>query len=183
MRDILLILHDIRSAHNVGAIFRTADAFAIKKIYLTGYTPEPHDIFGKLRKDFAKTALGAEKFIKWEKIKNIGVLIKNLKKEPASPAGRKIFIASLEQSQNSVPLNRFAAMKPHPNPLLRKERGKEIITSLALILGNEVNGIPKSVLFKSDAVLEIPMLGRKESLNVSVAAGIALYALRFNEPT
>ena len=63
MKNIYLILHNIRSMHNVGAIFRTADAFAVKKIYLTGYTPDPFDLFGKIRKDFAKSALGAEKFV------------------------------------------------------------------------------------------------------------------------
>lgn len=159
MVEFFLILHDIRSLHNVGAIFRTADGMGVKKIYLTGYTPEPCDPFGKLRNDFAKTALGAEKYVEWEKTKNIGALIKKLKKE-------NVFIASLEQSKNSVPLN-------HPPRKMRSRAG------FALILGNEVRGVPKSVLSKSDAVLEIPMQGIKESLNVSVAAGIALYALRF----
>ena len=116
-------------------------------------------MFGKLKKDFAKTALGAEKFVEWEKIKSAAALIKKLKSE-------NVFIASLEQSKNSVLLNR----------LPRLPRGK---AGLALILGNEVKGIPKSILLKSDAVFEIPMRGKKESLNVSVAAGIALYALRF----
>src|SRR3989344_3989422 len=151
--SLILILLDIRSLHNVGAIFRTADAMGVKKIYLAGYTPGPYDLFGKLRKDFAKTALGAEKFVPWEKTKNAGALIKKLKSE-------KVFIASLEQSKNSVPLSNQIAK-----------------SWIALVLGNEVHGIPKNILRKSDAVLEIPMFGKKESLNVSVAAGIALYAL------
>ena len=91
-------------------------------------------------------------------------MIKKFKKEPASPAGRKVFIASLEQSKNSMPLKHALG-------------GLAAKLDTALILGNEVKGIPKSVLSKSDAVLEIPMLGKKESLNVSVAAGIALYVL------
>ena len=155
---IYLILHNIRSLHNVGSIFRTADAMGVEKIYLTGYTPNPYDFFGKIRKDFQKTALGAEKFVEWEKVKNIGVLIKKLKKE-------KIFIASLEQSKNSVPLNK------HP---LSDQVAK---WGIALILGNEIRGIPKSVLQKADAILEIPMRGKKESLNVSVATGIALWEI------
>ena len=88
-RKILLILHNIRSLHNVGSIFRTAEGLGAKKIYLTGYTPEPYDLFGKLKNDFQKTALGAEKYIKWEKLRYIAVLIKQLKKE-------KIQIIALE---------------------------------------------------------------------------------------
>ena len=140
---IYLILHNIRSVFNVGSMFRTADAFGVKKIYLTGYTPDPA----------AKTALGAEKFIEYERFNNVQKLIRELKL-------KDFFVISLEQSKNSVSLNRFAS------------RNK-----LALILGNEVRGVPKSILKSSDAVVEIPMHGKKESLNVSVAAGIALYAL------
>lgn len=159
--SLILILLDIRSLHNVGAIFRTADGMGVSNIYLAGYTPEPFDVFGKLRDDFAKTALGAEKYVKWEKVKNIGALIKKLKKE-------KVFIAALEQSRQSIKLGSEAS-KLLSNPIAK--------SGVALILGNEVNGIPKSILLKSDAVLEIPMRGKKESLNVSVAAGIAMYAL------
>src|SRR3989344_5745900 len=90
--EIYPVLHNIRSLYNVGAIFRTAEGLGVKKIYLTGYTPEPHDIFGKLRKDFAKTALGAEKYIEWEKLRYIAVLLKRLKQE-------KIQIIALEQSK------------------------------------------------------------------------------------
>jgi len=151
--EIYLVLHNIRSLHNVGAIFRTAEGLGVKKIYLTGYTPEPHDIFGKLRKDFTKTALGAEKYLEWEKVKNVFNLLRRLKKE-------KIQIIALEQSKSSVNIKKF------------KPRGK-----FALILGNEVRGVPKSVLKKCDKIIEIPMRGKKESLNVSVATGIALFAI------
>ena len=148
---IYLILHNIRSVFNVGSIFRTADAFGVKKIYLAGYTPDPAQ----------KTALGAEKYVEWEKVKNIQKLIRKLKKE-------KFFIASLEQSPNSISLNRFAS-------LASKKKHKKY-HSIALIFGNEVKGLPKSVRESSHAVIEIPMRGKKESLNVSVATGIALYA-------
>lgn len=143
---IFLVLHNIRSVFNVGSIFRAADAFGVKKIFLTGYTPHPAP----------KTALGAEKFIEYENFKNIHQLIRQLK-------SKKIFIVSLEQSKNSASLKNFKKHK-----------------SVALILGNEVRGISKSILQNSDAVVEIPMRGKKESLNVSVAAGIALYAISKN---
>ena len=151
--EIYLVLHNIRSLYNVGAIFRTAEGLGVKKIYLTGYTPEPYDLFGKIRKDFQKTALGAEKYLEWEKLRYIAVLLKRLKQE-------KIQIIALEQSKSSVNIKKF------------KPRGK-----FALILGNEVRGVPKSVLKKCDKIIEIPMRGKKESLNVSVAAGIALWEL------
>lgn len=142
---IVLILHNIRSVFNVGSIFRTADAFGVKKIFLTGYTPDPAQ----------KTALGAEKYVEWEKVKSIQRLIKKLKEE-------KFFIISLEQTKKSIKIQKFS-------------KGK--IKKFALILGNEVKGIPKSIRDHSDAVVEIPMHGKKESLNVSVAVGIALYVL------
>ena len=159
--SIYLILHNILSLHNVGSIFRTADGVGVEKIYLTGYTPSPHDFFGKLRGDFAKTALGAEKHVAWEQRKNIGKIVGDLKKE-------KTLIISLEQSPRSVPYNRFAAMY---GKKLKKYK------SIALVVGNEVRGLAPSILKKSDAIIEIPMRGRKESLNFSVAAGIALYSL------
>src|SRR3989338_744720 len=112
--NIFLILHNIRSLHNVGAIFRTAEGLGVKKIYLTGYTPEPYDFFGKLRKDFQKTALGAEKYVKWEKLRYIAVLIKRLKQD-------SVQIVALEQSKSSINIKKF------------KPRGR-----FALILGNEV---------------------------------------------
>jgi len=146
-----LILHNIRSTHNVGSIFRTADAAGVSKIYLTGYTPTPLDKFKRPRKDIAKVALGAEKTISWEHVPNIKILIKKLKRE-------KMQIVALEQAENSID---YKTVKPK--------------NSLAFILGNEVGGIEKSVLKECDEILEIPMRGKKESLNVSVAAGIVLF--------
>ena len=160
--QLFLILHNIRSLHNVGSMFRTADGAGVEKIYLTGYTPSPYDFFGKLRADFSKTALGAEKFVAWEQRKNIASLLAELKRN-------KIFIFALEQHPKSVPYHKTAIIY---DSSLRKKKG------IALIVGNEVRGLSSAILKKSDAVMEIPMHGKKESLNVSVAAGIALYSLR-----
>ena len=158
---IFLILHNIRSLHNVGSIFRTAEGLGVKKIYLAGYTPEPYDLFGKLKNDFQKTALGAEKYVEWEKLRYIAVLIKRLKKE-------KVQIIALEQTKGAISLDRFT---------IRQLGGETAKLGIALILGNEVKGVPKSILKKCDKIIEIPMRGKKESLNVSVAAGIAIYEL------
>ena len=160
--SIVLILHNIRSLHNVGSIFRTADGAGVNKIYLTGYTPSPYDFFNKLRKDFDKTALGAEKFVEWKKQKNIATLIKKLKKE-------KYFIVSPEQSSISVSYDQFTSIY---RSKLKSYQG------IVLIVGNEVRGLSPAILKKSDAIIEIPMHGKKESLNVSVATGIALFELR-----
>ncbi|MFA5778041.1 MAG: TrmH family RNA methyltransferase [Candidatus Paceibacterota bacterium] len=147
----ILILHDIRSVENVGAIFRTADAAGIDKIYLTGYTPAPLDRFGRKRKDLAKSALGAEEFVPWEQKKNILTLLSKLKRE-------KYKIIAIEQDKNSVDYKKVKT----------GERN-------AFIVGTEVSGIPKNILKKCDIIAEIPMRGKKESLNVSVATGIVLF--------
>lgn len=149
--EIFAILHNIRSAHNVGAIFRTSDAVGIKKIYLTGYTPTPKTN----PKEIAKTALGAENYVDWEHYKNISYLLKKLKK-------KKLKIVAVEQSKRSIPYYKFKPKFP-----------------VVLIFGNEVRGLNKKILEKADHILEIPMLGKKESLNVSVAFGIIVYHLKF----
>lgn len=156
-KKLFLILHDIRSAYNVGAIFRTADGAGVSQIYLSGYTPCPPDK-NKLHKTQAdkmieKTALGAEKNIAWKKYENLDDLMEKLK-------NKKIKIIALERTKNSQDIKKFKMSFP-----------------ATLILGNEVEGVPKSVLKKCDAVVSIPMRGKKESLNVSVAAGIAMYEL------
>lgn len=153
--EIIAILHNIRSLHNVGSMFRTADGAGAAKIYLTGYTPAPIDVFGKVRPEIAKTALGAEKTMSWEKKKDIGQLIADLKKQG-------FLIWALEQAKNSVPYN---------NLKLKKR------TRVALVVGNEVRGLAPGILKKCDRILEIPMRGKKESLNVSVAFGIGLYRM------
>jgi len=152
---VLLLLHNIRSIHNVGSIFRTADGAGVSKIILTGYTPTPTDRFNLQRKDFAKVSLGAEKTIPWEYAKTFGAAVKKLKK-----AG--FTIAAIEQDKNSIPLFDY---KPTDTE------------KLALVLGNEVLGISKPSLKLCDVILEIPMQGKKESLNVSVTAGIAMFTL------
>lgn len=152
---IFLILHNIRSLHNVGSIFRTADGAGVKKIFLTGYTPAPIDIFGKTRKEIQKTALGAEKTVKWEKHKNISDLIIKLKNYR-----HQVSIVGVEQSKDSVGYKGFKYKYP-----------------LALILGNEIRGLSRQVLKKCDSVIEIPMHGKKESLNVAVVAGIVLFEM------
>lgn len=154
IRFMIAILDNIRSLYNVGSIFRTADGAGIEKIYLCGITPEPLDQFGKLRPQMAKVSLGAEKSVKWEKAKSTGRLIDKLKKE-----GYRIW--AVEQSKKSVPYYKVT---------LRRAQGK-----IALVFGNEINGISRAILKKCDKVLEIPMRGKKESLNVSVAFGIAVF--------
>ncbi|TSC68698.1 MAG: rRNA methylase [Parcubacteria group bacterium Gr01-1014_56] len=148
-----LILHNIRSVHNVGSIFRTADAAGVTKIILSGYTPLPIDRFGMPRKDFAKVSLGAEKTIPWVQTKTLVSAIRQLKKE-------KYYIVAVEQDKKSVSLFDFKPPKNKP---------------LALVLGNEVRGLSKPALALCDKIVEIPMRGKKESLNVSVAAGIAIF--------
>lgn len=149
----ILILPDIRSALNVGAIFRTADAVGIDKIYLVGVTPRPTDKFGRIQKDIKKSALGAEEFIPWEYQESLEKLITKLKKEGFQ-------IIAIEQDEKSIDY--------------RKVKTKD---KVAIILGEEVKGISKKILNKCDIVAEIDMHGQKESLNVSVACGVALFRI------
>jgi 23S rRNA (guanosine2251-2'-O)-methyltransferase len=152
--DTILILHNIRSVHNVGSIFRTADAAGVAKIYLTGYTPTPLDRFSRERKDFIKVSLGAEKSVLWESAAQLTPVLKKLKKDGYE-------IIAIEQSAKSTSLFEY------------KAAGKPV----AVIMGNEVLGISTQSLQYADHILEIPMHGKKESLNVSVAAGIALFEI------
>lgn len=154
---MIVILHNIRSLYNVGSIFRTADAAGIEKIYLCGFTPTPIDQFGKYRPQLAKISLGAEKYVAWEKVDSTAKLIDKLKGE-----GYKIF--SVEQSKKSIPYYSLKA---------KSYKSKTI----ALVLGNEIKGLPLAILKRSDKILEIPMKGRKESLNVAVAFGIIAFHL------
>lgn len=156
MRQVYLIAHDVRSTHNVGSFFRTADAAGVAKIYLTGYTPTPVDRFKRPRKDVAKTALGAEKTVLWESVASIAELIESLKKEG-------VRVVALEQDPRAQHYRRYQTHE-----------------KVALIVGNEVEGVPEDVRALCDDIIEIPMNGSKESLNVAVAAGVALFALRDN---
>ena len=154
---MIAILHNIRSLHNVGSIFRTADGAGVSKIYLTGYSPAPTDRFGNKRKQLTKVSLGAEDSVPWEKQNDITKLINNLRAERY-----KIF--AVEQHKNSVPYN-TPSLSP---PILGGEK-------TALIVGNEIRGLSAVVLKQADQIVEIPMRGKKESLNVAVAFGIAAY--------
>jgi len=148
-----LLLHNIRSTHNVGSIFRTADAVGISKIYISGYTPAPIDRFGRVRKDIAKSSLGAEESVPWENIVDVISFIKESKK-------KGIEIIGLEQDEKSIDYKKVKKQKEN-----------------LIILGEEVNGIEKGILALCDQIAEIPMNGKKESLNVSVATGVFLYSL------
>ena len=152
---MIVILHNIRSLYNVGSIFRTADAAGIEKIYLCGITPMPIDKFGRLRQPLTKVSLGAENFVEWEKCGQATRLIDKLKKQ-------KYKIFAIEQSKKSV---------PYYNLQLKNLKTKK----LCLVLGNEIKGLPLSILKKADKILEIPMHGKKESLNVAVAFGIIAF--------
>ncbi len=152
---MVVILHNIRSVHNVGSIFRTADAGGIEKIYLCGITPAPLDKYGRIRQDFIKVSLGAEKLVEWEKKYSTVRILNDLKKQ-----GYKIW--AVEQNKKSIP---YFKLKP------------KIKDKIALVFGNEVSGLPDSVLKKADKILEIPMKDKKESLNVSVAFGIVIFHL------
>ncbi|HEX8974491.1 MAG TPA: TrmH family RNA methyltransferase [Patescibacteria group bacterium] len=156
-KELYLILHDIRSAYNVGAILRSADGAGVFKIFLTGYTPRPADqskqFKTKADKMIEKTALGAEKHVAWEYVEKLDDLLEKLKKE-------NIFLAALEKTNDALDIQKFEPVFP-----------------MALLLGNEVDGVSGEDLQKCGAVFSIPMRGQKESLNVSVAAGIAMYEL------
>jgi len=156
--QLAVICHNIRSVHNVGSIFRTADAAGVQKIYLCGITPTPLDRFGKVRSDFAKVSLGAEHYVAWEYAKSTATAIKKLKKEGWH-------ILALEQSKKSIPYHNV------PMPDTRDPK-------VCLVLGSEVEGLPLIILKLTDKIIEIPMAGKKESLNVSVAFGVAVFTLR-----
>jgi 23S rRNA (guanosine2251-2'-O)-methyltransferase len=162
MSEIVVIAHNIRSTHNVGAIFRTSEGFGVSKIILSGYTPYPYmkndtrlpHISNKLTAQIHKTALGAEEIVPFEyqEVPNF---------EPLRRNGFRI--VGLEQDNSSIALMDY---KPYEKT--------------ALLLGEEVEGIADTLKQECDDLIEIPMEGKKESFNVSVATGIALYALRFN---
>ncbi len=147
-RDIVVIAHNIRSLWNIGALFRSADAFRISHIHLTGYTAAPP------RKEISKTALGAEDTVPWSQENDPVEVIMRRRR-----AG--FVVVALELGEGSIPLMDFKPGQP-----------------VCLILGHEILGVPREILALSDHIVHIPMLGAKHSLNVSVAAGIAMYHFR-----
>ena len=151
--ETILILHNIRSLHNVGSVFRTADGVGVSKIFLTGYTPSPVDEMGRPRREIEKTALGAERIVSWERAGRVAELMGRLQKE-------NVQVVALELVRNAVDYRDYKPKGP-----------------TALLLGNEVRGLSPALLKKCDAVIYIPMRGKKYSLNVSVAFGFAAYWL------
>ncbi|UTX51641.1 TrmH family RNA methyltransferase [Candidatus Saccharibacteria bacterium TM7i] len=162
MPEIIVIAHNIRSTHNVGAIFRTAEGFGISKIILSGYSPYPlltngakdtrlPHIAEKLHKQIHKTALGAEEIVPFEYVDTPD--FSQLRSDGFT-------IVGLEQAPTSILLPEYSTPE-----------------KIALVLGEEVEGIPKEILEQCEDIIEIPMKGKKESFNVSVAAGVALYEL------
>lgn len=146
---LILVLDNVRSLNNIGSVFRTADAFLVQKIYLCGITATPP------HKDIRKTALGATESVDWEYRKDTLELVEELK-------SNQIKVVSVEQAENAIMLNAF---QTDPK------------TTVALIFGNEVKGVSQEVVSASDAVLEIPQLGTKHSLNISVSAGVVVWDL------
>ena len=159
MRKIIVIAHDIRSTHNVGALLRTAECMGVEHVFLTGYTPYPTKnndsrlphIANKLSKQIHKTALGTEDTIAWSQNDDITSVIRSIKNDG-------YMIVALEQDKNSIPLTNF-------NPP----------DKCALLIGREVEGIDRQLLAICESIVETPQCGKKESLNVVQAVAIALY--------
>jgi tRNA G18 (ribose-2'-O)-methylase SpoU len=146
---LILVLDDIRSLHNIGSVFRTADAFLIEKIYLCGITATPPN------KEIHKTALGATETVAWEHQENVLEVIEKLKKE-------KVMTLAIEQVESAVFLQNFEVKKGE---------------KYALVFGNEVYGVSQKAVALCDGSIEIPQLGTKHSLNISVSAGIVVWDL------
>ena len=151
----IVVLDNLRSVYNVGSVFRTANAIGIEKIILCGTTPTPLDKKGVKRSDFAKVALGAEDTVLWEYCEDTCEALKTLKNEG-------FYCIAFEQATNSVDYKTVSVV------------GK---SDVAFVVGAEVTGIPKEVLDLCDVVAEIPMLGTKESLNVTIAFGVGVYRI------
>lgn len=159
MRSVVLIAHNLRSTHNVGSLLRTADGLGVDTVWLTGYTPYPlldddprlPHIARKVDKDIHKTALNAEHTQRWQRSEKLDPVLETLRKNGYT-------IAALEQSPTAIKLNAYAPP-----------------TSVALIVGREREGVEPEVLGACDVILEIPMVGAKESFNVSVAGAIGLW--------
>ena len=148
--DLILILDNIRSLTNVGAIFRAADGFGVKEIYLCGITPTPP------RPEIAKISLGAEETIQWHHLEDPAVAVRKLQNEGFT-------VLALEQTRESI--SAYDQQYPHP---------------LAIVLGHEVVGVDEQVLYLCDGSVEIPMFGAKHSHNVATSCGIVLSEVRRN---
>lgn len=167
--EVILSLHNIRSTYNVGAILRSAEGFGVSRVILSGYTPRVHDanllphLRAKLDKEIHKTALGAEDMLDIYSSGDILAELKSLKKQGYQIVGL----------ENNITDERLVTIGSHKQKELLKDK-------FVLVLGEEVNGIENSLYDIIDLFVEIPMRGQKESFNVSVAAGIALFGLCYN---
>lgn len=150
---VVVVLADIRSAENVGAILRTADGAGASAVWLSGYTPAPVDRFGRPQQSIKKSALGAEEWVPWRAFHSHNECLEALKECGYA-------VVAVEQTPSAVPYTAYKVSRP-----------------TALVFGNEVEGVPDAFLDAADAHIDIPMRGRKESLNVSVAAGVVLYGI------
>ncbi|MFT5832259.1 MAG: 23S rRNA (guanosine2251-2'-O)-methyltransferase [Candidatus Paceibacteria bacterium] len=146
-----LILENIRSAHNVGAMFRTADGAGVDKIFLVGYTPTPIDRFGRPQSEISKTSLGACDVIPWEQFQTSTEVVMQLQSEG-------FVVAAVELTEGSISLKAF-----------------KVPPKVAYLMGNEVVGVEEETVKVCDVVVDLPMLGVKESLNVATTAGIVMY--------
>lgn len=146
---VIIVLDNIRSMHNVGSVFRTADAFLMQGIYLCGYTPQPP------HRDINKTALGATETVEWKYFTTTLEAVQSLRDSGYT-------ILAIEQVENSLPLQQVDTDR---------------YEKLAVVFGNEVSGVDSEVLKSCDGCIEIPQMGMKHSLNISVAAGIVLWEL------
>lgn len=152
-KEVVVVLDNVRSVHNVGAIFRTSDALGVNKIFLCGITPTPIDRFGRERNDLHKAALGAEKSVSWEYYSSSLLCVEQLKQEGYT-------VVCVEQAKNSID---YKTVIPK--------------NKTCFVFGNEVEGVLKDVLEIADQVAEIEMMGEKESLNVSVTFGIMMFRM------
>lgn len=185
-RQVCLLLDNIRSVHNVGSIFRTADTLGISKIYCIGTTPTPLDRFGRKRKDFSKVSLGAEDSVKWE---HVGSIAPNATFVDVSGSDERLDSATriISQANLKLTIKLVKALKREGFQIIALEQSSKSIdykiinvekqNKILVILGNEVEGVNKKLLDISDVIAEIPMMGEKESLNVSVASAVFLYRL------
>jgi 23S rRNA (guanosine2251-2'-O)-methyltransferase len=146
-----VVLHNVRSVYNVGSVFRTADGAGVSKIFLTGYTPAPVDRFGRVNESMRKTALGAMDFVPWESREEVLDVIAELTE-------LQVDVVAVEQHERALDYRTWTPT-----------------TDTAFVFGNEVDGVPSEVCDRAHTILHIPMYGKKESLNVSVSAGVMLF--------
>ncbi len=152
---VFVALEDVRSAHNVGSIFRTSDGAGVAGLYVIGTTPAPIDRFGRAQPDIAKTALGAEKLLLWTYFETTSKFLSAMQKDGVQ-------VMAVEQDERALDY---------------REVARACARDLVLVFGNEITGVSQEILAVADQIIQIPMHGKKESLNVSVATGVVLYWL------